>query len=367
MGNEEAASQPSYEDYVKARFVPVLCRGYHAERNPTKDYERAKIPAFKGWQDSEYVPPTLEQIAEWDRASGWIGWKPPEGTIILDVDKGGAQDIARAKDICQTKKIEPAVHRSNSAYAYHLGFCTSKALSGASDVFLRCGIEATYRVSVNQVIFAPVNGRKWEKWIEPAQWPTLPDEFLPYDKKSLDDVLACLSWQIGVEKRRGTYGTYEELLSFLTFLEECGLSKDRIETAFELVFPKDYDAKRTEYFIDRTKGRLDEGTPVVGAGSFFKSLKDRQLGGKDNPFGRIEQFARELQAVTGIARKKGATEDRKAKETQAEKLVRIGSALPLFHDDMNDAFVELSGRNVKVRSGTLKQYLAKTLWEHDDS
>jgi hypothetical protein len=143
----------------------------------------------------------------------------------------------------------------------------------------------------NQVIFAPVNGRTWEKWKEPQDLPVLPDEFLPYDRKSPNDVLNCLSWQVGKEKGKGTFGSYEELLSCLTFLEECGLPKDLIEEAFQLIFPDDYDPKLTEYYAERTRRRLDNGAPVIGTGSFFKRVKELGLGS-------IERFARELQSVT---------------------------------------------------------------------
>ena len=353
------AENPTYQTYLDCGFTPVLDRGYHPKRNPAKIYDDAKIPAFTGWQDLGYVPPTLENIGAWEREGGWTGWIPPKGAILLDIDKG-QDDIARVNQICRARGIGSAVHRSNNGI--HAGFLSDRELPGASRVDIRCGLNVTYRTHANQVVLAPINGRSWGRWIEPEQWPMLPDEFLPYDQKNLDDVLACLSWQIGKEKRKGTFGSYEELLSFLTFLEECGLSQDQIETAFKLVFPDDYDGKLTHYHEERTQRRLDEGAPVIGTGSFFKSLKDHQLGKKDYQFGKIEQFARELQATTG---KRGKRKPDQEKETQAEKLIRIGSALPLFHDDMKEGFVELSGRIVRVRSAAFKQYLSRALWEQE--
>lgn len=124
--------------------------------------------------------------------------------------------------------------------------------------------------------------------------PTLPEELLPYERKNIDDVCNCLAWQIGAEKRRGTFGTYEEILSFLTFLIECGLPDEQIQSAFQLIFPDDYDSRLTEYYAERTKMRLDTGAPVIGAGSFFKRVKELDLG-------NIVRFARELQAVTEAA------------------------------------------------------------------
>ena len=55
--------------------------------------------------------------------------------------------------------------------------------------------------------------------------------------------------------------------------------------------------------------------------------------------------------------------DRKKAVPQAEKLIDIGSELTLFHDDMKEAFAEMPGQNMKVRSAPFKQWLSKQLWQ----
>jgi hypothetical protein len=48
---------PTYQDYLKAGFTSVLCRGYAPKYNPSKDYKTAKEPVFGGWNKSEYDAP----------------------------------------------------------------------------------------------------------------------------------------------------------------------------------------------------------------------------------------------------------------------------------------------------------------------
>jgi hypothetical protein len=159
MKAEEA--NPTYQDYLSSDFIPVLCKGYHPEKNPGKDYDIAKEPAFNGWTKADYLPPSLENTAAWEKAGGWTGWRPPKGVIVLDVDNG-SDDEARVREICRARNIEPGVHRTNKGL--HFFFRNNKQLPGSSEVFLKCGLQGTYRVSNSQVILAPINGRTWEVW-----------------------------------------------------------------------------------------------------------------------------------------------------------------------------------------------------------
>jgi len=287
-------SNPTYQDYLSIGFIPVLCKGYHPEYNQSKDYERAKEPARKGWNSPEYVPPTLEGIGTWEKAGVWTGWKPPREKIILDVDKG-PDDIARVREICQVKGIEPGVHRTNNGL--HFFFHTDRGLKGDSEVYAKCGVNVTYRVSNNQVILAPINGRSWELWKEPKDLPSLPDELIPYDRKNLQDVLNCLSWHVSKAYRAGHFSGYEDLdAAFMALLIGCKLSREQTHHAFEITFGQDYDERQTDTMYERTHARIESGEPVLGAGSFIQRVKDRGLD-------EVYRFARELQAVASAKEK----------------------------------------------------------------
>lgn len=285
-------TQPTYSDYLSSGLVPLLCNGYHPDHNPGKVYKIAKIPTYGGWTSSEYVPPTIEEITTWEKAGGWTGWKPPREVIGLDVED--PDDVARVREICRANGIEPGVHRTNNGF--HFFFSTPRDLKGDSRVQTQCGLEVTYRVWNNQVILAPINGRTWELWKTPADLPLLPGELLPYDRKDPSDVLNGLAWSVRKAQQEGSLSGYEDVdVAVTAFLIEYRLSDEQIHSAFQLIFLSEYDERRTEQMIDRTRQKIQAGDPIVGTGSFIHKLKELDLK-------LVARFVRELQAATGEKR-----------------------------------------------------------------
>jgi hypothetical protein len=290
----DTTKQPTYQDYLQTGFIPVLCKGDHPKYNPERDYAMAKIPAFRDWNSPNHTPPTLPEIEAWKEDGGWTGWIPPKGVIVLDVDKG-QDDIDRVREICRARRIGPGVHRSN--YGSHFCFATDRDLPAASRVFVKCGLDVTYRVAgKNQVIFAPINGRTWEAWKERQDLPMLPDDFLPYNRNNLDDVLNCLSWQTGKAYRAGHFSGYEGLdAAFMALLVQCKLSEQEVHHAFETIFGQDYDEGQTDTMYDRTRSRMENGDPVIGAGTFMQQVNEQKLD-------KIKRFAQELQRLLAASR-----------------------------------------------------------------
>jgi len=289
---------PTYQDYLDNDFVPVLCNGYHPKynprtENPENDYKAAKKAAFSGWNSPDYVKPTLDRIAEWERSKGWLGWRLPNGIIAADVEDSEA--IGHLRMICQEKQIVPAVHKTNNGI--HVFFQTMREnLPAASKIYTECGVKVTYRVGgKNYLILAPTNGRTWEIWKSPQDLPEIPAELLPYDRKSPKDVLNCLSRAIRRAYRGGHLAGYEDLdAAFMVFLISCRLEKNQIHHAFQIVFGPEYDERQTELMFERTQTRLQSGDPVLGTGTFMQRVKEQCLD-------EVGRFVRELQSAGGIS------------------------------------------------------------------
>jgi archaellum biogenesis ATPase FlaH len=283
------SSKSTYQDYINARFIPILCKGYHPGYNQRKEYKTAKEPSFSGWKKLEYVPPTLEKITGWEKAGGWIGWVVPKGIIALDVED--TDDISSIKEICRVKGLKPAIHKTNNGV--HFFFATSLDLSAPSEVFTKCGVKVTPRVGgKNYVILAPTNNRSWESWISPDQLPILPDEFFPYNRKSIEEVLNCLSWSVRKAHRENYLAGYEDLdAAYMALLIDCKLSPKQIHQSFAITFGEEYDERQTHTMYERTLARIGSGDPVIGAGSFIQKIKELDLK-------EIRRFTRELQDTT---------------------------------------------------------------------
>ena len=281
---------PTYNEYLSSGFIPLLCKGYHPKYNQCRIYDTAKQPAFDGWNSPEYIPPSLEKIEQWEREGGWTGWKIPEGVIALDVED--PEDISFLLDICRKEGVEPSKHRTNNGF--HFLFHTDRELSASSKVFVRVGLEVTYRIGgKNQLILAPTNGRSWEVWKPQNELPKLPEKLLPYDRKNPGHVLNCLSRQVGKAYRNSSLSGYEDLdFGFMGLLISCKVSLHEIEWAFAIIFGSDYDGRRTTLLYEKTRQKMENGEPAIGAGTFLQRVKERGLT-------MVERFARELQTATG--------------------------------------------------------------------
>jgi hypothetical protein len=283
----------SYNDYLEAGFVPLLCKGYNPKYNRGKVYRAAKEPITMGFTSSGYKPPAHNEIVAWEEAGGWTGWVIPKGVIALDVED--PEDVSRVEQIYQEKGISPAIHRTNNGV--HFFFHTDQDLPAASKVFTKCGVTVTYRVGgKNYLILAPTNGRTWELWKKPEDLTVLPTEFEPYDRKSIEDVLNNLSWYVHKAHGAGHFGGFEDIdAALMVLLIECGLTDDPIHQTFQVIFGTAYDARQTSTMYQRTVSRREGGDLLMGAGSFIQRAKDQELK-------EVIRFVRELETVTGGSR-----------------------------------------------------------------
>lgn len=288
-----SADLPTYKDYLSEGFIPLLCKGYHPKYNSKRDYKTAKKPILKGWNRPDYVPPTLKKIKDWEKTGGWIGWKIPQGQIFPDVED--QDDIIHVRTVCGERGIEPGIHKTN--IGFHFAFRTNLQLPASSKVFTRCGAKVTYRVGgKNYLILSPTNGRTWESWKTYENLPEFPNEFLEYDRKNIDEVLACLSWEVRRAYREGHFSGYEDLdAAFMAFLITSKLTEEQVHRAFGITFGPDYDQRQTSLMYERTRTRIKNGDRILGGGTFMQRVKEHGLK-------EIGRFMRELQVVAGTGR-----------------------------------------------------------------
>ncbi|MGA2466098.1 MAG: AAA family ATPase [Thermodesulfobacteriota bacterium] len=287
------SSNPSYSDYLSEGFIPLLCKGYHPKYNQKKDYKIAKEPAFSGWNSSGYNPPSLEEISNWEKTGGWVGWRIPEGYIVIDNENKVGTILLNG--IFERRGIEPPIHRTNKGHHDLFKIPDGVNLSAGSEVYTQCGLKVTYRVGgKNYLILAPTNGRFWTRWAPLEKLPVLPNDLLPYDRKNIDHVLRCLSWLVGTAYREGQFSGYENLdAAYMALLVSSKLLEEQIHRAFALVFWDKYDERRTDMMYHRTLQRLEAGEAIISIGSFMQRVKELGLP-------EIERFVRELQAVAGV-------------------------------------------------------------------
>src|SRR3972149_10334606 len=98
-------------------FKALRCKGYHPHYNPKKDidsekeYKAAKEAIDKGFTKDDFRGLTLQEIEDWEKTGGWIGWVIPKSYIAIDVEQPEA--IEYIKDLCKKLNIIPPEHNTN--------------------------------------------------------------------------------------------------------------------------------------------------------------------------------------------------------------------------------------------------------------
>jgi putative DNA primase/helicase len=145
--------------YISHNFKALRCKGYNTKYNPDKNYKTAKEALDKGFTKDNFPGLSLQEIEDWEKTNGWIGWLIPKGYIVLDSEE--QDDIEYIKTLCKQLNIIPPEHNTNKGK--HFFFVLIKNFSGASEVFTKSGLKLTYRIGGrNYLILAPTNGRTWE-------------------------------------------------------------------------------------------------------------------------------------------------------------------------------------------------------------
>lgn len=270
--------------YLEQGFKLIKCKGYNSECNPytkgttaeekLKAYDTAKQPIDRGYTKEDFTGVSPEEATLWLKYGGWLGCLIPKGYIALDVVDFRNEYF---ESICRQLGIDPSIHKTPNGKFYL--FQLKHDLKAATQVHTKSGIELTYRVGgKNYIILAPVPSREWELLLPLNELPGLPTAFYPYDRRDKNDVLICLSWELGDAWRDGLLDEWVDIdATYIGLLIDCYFSEYKIHDAFKIMYLEDYDADWTHYHYRRIKERLQGGDTEIWAGRFLREIRNDGL------------------------------------------------------------------------------------------
>jgi hypothetical protein len=263
--------------HSKYGFKPLRCYGFspsNTETDPQKKYKKAKEAVDKGFTSESFQPLSFVDATAWESKGGWPGWVVPPRSIAVDAEDSTTIDAIRV--ICNKLGIHPPENQTKNGV--HLLFTDQDSIPGSSRKESKLGCKLTYRAGgKNYIILPDTDGRRWNVPLNGA-FPKLPDELKPWDEKNPDDVLNVLAWHIGEGYRAKLMQGFEDLdCAFLDYLIDHRMNDEQIHRAFWTLFLSDYDERRTQDMIDRTRGKRDSGEKIIGAGTFIRVIQDKDL------------------------------------------------------------------------------------------
>lgn len=341
--------------------TPILLKGFHPDHNPGRDYKTAKapIPTMSGFTKADYTPPTPEQIEAQIASGGWIGHLVPDGLHILDVED--TIKISMIRDLCRRKGITPPINHTNNGLQFVFSTNGGAALPGADGRTTRMGFPVTDRsAGKNYVILPPTNGRTWENETALDNPPVVPDELLP-PENTIGDTLKVLAWSLGAAHREGTLAGYDDIdAGFMSLLVTCEIPEADILEAYRLVFPNDFEERRTLTMLERTKARKAAGEPLTGTASLIQSLKDKELKSIVATITKLERFSGKTAVAPG-------EDEKKKRESKTDKLIKMAlSDFELFHDKDLKAYATIQRdkhrETFPLRSKAFRTCLSGRFW-----
>jgi len=272
--------------------TPILLKGYHPDHNRARVYKTAKAPisTSTSFTKREYKPPTEDEIQDWMAKGGWVGHLVPEGGHVIDVEHPAKINIIRG--VCSQKGITPPINITNNGVQFIFSTNGGPPLPGADNMITRMGFPVTYRsAGKNYVILPPINGRTFENEDQLSDPPVIPDELLPA-QNNIEDTTRAIAWALGEAHRQGVLAGYTDLdAGFMALLVSCEIPEAQIFEAFQLVFLREFDERKTLSMYQRTKDRKAAGEALHGTGSLVQSLKGKSLDGIVVTITKLERLA----------------------------------------------------------------------------
>ncbi|HNX91691.1 MAG TPA: hypothetical protein PKG81_07570, partial [Candidatus Omnitrophota bacterium] len=323
-----------YDQYGSNGYVVTFTRGYKPELNPARhkdpktgsycaqegavaDYQTAKIPFEKDWQNKPTK--TFDECVAHMQNGGWIGVVLPANVIALDIDgkkkdpEGYAQKMEAFLHVIDKLGIKDRVgiHITNDGvHAIFKADNGFEELVSTPDGISMCGIPVTYRAgrgkSTTQLVIAPSNNRTWERFVPTNELAELPAELRPDKEKSLvrgetkvppvnhvtEETRSApdakkakiletgrkLGQAVRAAYNAGQIGGHNDIeLAFFAWLAlDCGNDLELIENVFEPIQDGAGTAKRVAD-LKRLYELKTKEAPIMGAGTWFGILKENNL------------------------------------------------------------------------------------------
>ena len=298
-----------FSKYISLGYKGIKLKGSQPKYNPTNDYDIGKEPISKAYTKQEYQSPNVPSLIDHIEQDGEVGWLVAPNRHVVDTED---KYTIKAMDVYCNGLRPPYEDTKNGR---HWTFSTTKEIKGGTKVYTRNGFALTYKLAgKGYVIQTPSRGNTWTNEDVLDNPPLLPEDPEEFRKDNQQDLLNCIGYEVHRLKINETWGKYEELLGLSVFLIKLGISDDAILGVFEIIFGKDYDSKKTTYFLDRAHERIEENEPLIGSGTFFASIKDKDLD-------VLKSFALHLERLKGKSKEKTQSPLR-------EKIVKLSKLSP---------------------------------------
>jgi len=256
----------------KNMCILVKCKGntpdcpYNKGRNEEESYKKAKEPCPKGCNKCGSKVPSIskdnnesylfvDDLLDWINTGGYVALEIPPGYIALDSDKNPLfQDYIDG--LILDKKLRAGIQKTNNGK--HYIFKTNVEYDGSPDLFLKCGIKATYRTKISKsyILIEPSKGKEWidfpENWEDISE---LPELLTPLDIRNSDNMLRAIAYQLRFLTKNELLGEYLDVeFAFLDFLiNKLQVDIILIKELFKIIFDDEYDETRTTQMIERAK------------------------------------------------------------------------------------------------------------------
>lgn len=300
---------------IKPVFIKL--KGYSGGNT---DYQRAKHPIDKDWTHAQGL--TRDEIDAWLSKGGWIGLIVPEGYIIVDIDD--IDTFQQLQGRLQAHNIKHhAIKTPNGGQLFFKD--TGRVKTQQAKTITAGGIVVDYRLAGKGQIVCPndnIKGRFILHMDDTLDY--MPSFFIPvmkYDPKKHEDKLLPVPILEHISGRDDTL-----------FRHVCRL--------------REWDAR---YLLKLSEDGLSEVIHQVN-NLLCEPCLDERI---------VDEKIKQALAYPTSSKPK---EEKVKQPTQAELLIQIGTEFTLFHDDTNENYAELDGENVKIRSSTFKQRLAREIW-----
>ena len=159
----------------------IKLKGYTHQRNPKRIYKIAKQPVDKNWRHRGINKDM--SIQSYLELGGWIGWVPPEGIIVVDIDDvevGGFVTPHYDTIKIRTPNGFQMIFRANEEI--------SKRVTNTSKEITRLGIIVDYRTNSGQIV-VPTKETENREFIEGSlSLAEFPLELLPLKRRQSKDV-----------------------------------------------------------------------------------------------------------------------------------------------------------------------------------
>jgi len=328
-----------FSRYYALGYKGVNLKGYLKNFNPTGDYNVGKEPITKGYTGQGYRSPTVQSLVDHVQKGGEVGWLVAPGRIVVDSeDKYAIQKIDQS---CNGLKPPSEITKHGN----HWTFSTSEDVTGGTKVYTRLGVPVTYKLAgKGYVIQTPSRGNRWINEDALDNPPPFPDWLLEHRKDNEQDLLNCIAWEVHRLKSSDAWGKYEDMLSLSVFLCQIGIDNDKIHEFFKIVYQESYDQKKVDYFLKRNTDRLDNNEPLIGSGTFFQSLQNKELD-------ILKSFALSLERLKG----KGKQKEESSLQEQIKKLPKSPP-----YDSVKDILKKISKEEPLQRSMLISALAEKT-------